>query len=326
MVSMGNFLAADHAVPVFRGRQSRQHHRRLVSRLWLDAWFRRLRGGLRLGEAETFVQFVGFPRSGHSLIGSILDAHPHALIAHELDAMGLFRHGLSEKTVFALIAGNTEAFERHGRWWNGYSYAIEGGHGGRADPIKLIGDKKGDWAVRWFLEEPMLLDRVARLTSGRQRKWILVLRNPFDNIATMSLRKGRAYDRLRIEARSSAEFREKLAAEKGRSIPAEALDEMITDYALLCEGVAAMKARIAPDDWLEVRHEDLVEAPEAEIGRLFRFVGLSKDEDLVRRAAKCVRPGTHQSRREVTWTASKRATVNALIARHDFLKGYGFEH
>jgi hypothetical protein len=322
---MFDFFRAKHQVPVFRGRQSRHHRRRLVSRLWLEAWIRRLRCGHRLDEAETFVQFVGFPRSGHSLIGSILDAHPHALISHELDAMGLFRHGLSEEAVFALIAGNTEAFERNGRWWNGYSYAIEGGYGGRADPVKVIGDKKGDWAVRWFLKDPALLGKVARLTARRRRKWILVLRNPFDNIATMSLRKGRTYDRLRIEAQSTSEFRKELAAEKGRGIPAEALDEMIADYASLCQGVAAMKAQIAPEDWLEVRHESLVAAPEAEIGSLFRFVGLPADEDHVRRAAKSVRPSTHQSRQEVAWTDAKRSTVTALIARHDFLKGYHFE-
>ena len=29
--------------------------------------------------------FVGYPRSGHTLIGSLLDAHPHIVIANELD-------------------------------------------------------------------------------------------------------------------------------------------------------------------------------------------------------------------------------------------------
>lgn len=33
---------------------------------------------------RTFVLFVGYPRSGHSLIGSIMDAHPNIIIAHEV--------------------------------------------------------------------------------------------------------------------------------------------------------------------------------------------------------------------------------------------------
>jgi hypothetical protein len=31
--------------------------------------------------------FIGYPRSGHSLIGSLIDAHPHAALGHELDLL-----------------------------------------------------------------------------------------------------------------------------------------------------------------------------------------------------------------------------------------------
>ena len=34
-------------------------------------------------EVETFVLFIGYPRSQHSLIGAILDAHPEIIIPHE---------------------------------------------------------------------------------------------------------------------------------------------------------------------------------------------------------------------------------------------------
>jgi len=36
---------------------------------------------------DRFVMFVGFPRSSHSLVGSLLDAHPEACIAHEMDVL-----------------------------------------------------------------------------------------------------------------------------------------------------------------------------------------------------------------------------------------------
>ena len=32
---------------------------------------------------ETFVMFIGYPRSSHSLLGAILDAHPEIIIPHE---------------------------------------------------------------------------------------------------------------------------------------------------------------------------------------------------------------------------------------------------
>ena len=35
-----------------------------------------------------FMIFIGYPRSGHTLIGSLLDAHPHVVIANEFDVIG----------------------------------------------------------------------------------------------------------------------------------------------------------------------------------------------------------------------------------------------
>ena len=37
---------------------------------------------------ETFVLFIGHARSGHSLVGAILDAHPQIVIPHEFKLLG----------------------------------------------------------------------------------------------------------------------------------------------------------------------------------------------------------------------------------------------
>ncbi|XP_078374375.1 uncharacterized protein LOC144657905 [Oculina patagonica] len=34
-------------------------------------------------EVETFVMFIGYPHSSHSLVGAILDAHPGIIIPHD---------------------------------------------------------------------------------------------------------------------------------------------------------------------------------------------------------------------------------------------------
>jgi len=36
---------------------------------------------------ETFVMFIGYPRSSHSLVGAMLDAHPEIIIPHEYDVI-----------------------------------------------------------------------------------------------------------------------------------------------------------------------------------------------------------------------------------------------
>ena len=39
-------------------------------------------------DVANFMIFIGYPRSGHTLIGSLLDAHPHVVIANEFDVIG----------------------------------------------------------------------------------------------------------------------------------------------------------------------------------------------------------------------------------------------
>ena len=58
--------------------------------------------------------FVGYPRSGHSLIGSLLDAHPNMLVAHELSALKYLLAGFRKEQIFYLLLENSRAFTRPG--------------------------------------------------------------------------------------------------------------------------------------------------------------------------------------------------------------------
>jgi hypothetical protein len=317
-------LLQSHAVPVFEGTASHRHERRPVWKLRLEALRELLRFGGFAG-CKTYVQFAGFPRSGHSLVGSILDAHADALVAHELDAMGLFKHGLSAREVFALIRRNTRTFEAHGRYWNGHSYQVPGGHGGRAVRARVVGDKKGDWAVRHSLANPELLATLGRRTRGRRRAWIAVVRNPFDNIATMSLRKGRTYDRLRIDTPDPETFETRLREAQGQSVAADVRGDVVDDYIQLCQGVERLRAQVPESDWLLLRHEDLVADPDTEIDRLARFLDLPNGEGLAAKARAIVASEPNRSRHKLNWPEAERDRVNALIRDYSFLHGYRFD-
>ena len=43
---------------------------------------------------QLYCMFVGYPRSGHSLVGAMFDAHPDIVIAHELDALRYLKAGV----------------------------------------------------------------------------------------------------------------------------------------------------------------------------------------------------------------------------------------
>ena len=94
-----------------------------------------------------FVLFVAKPRSGHSLIGSLLDAHQNAMIANEADLFGVYlRGGMNESrsTLFNRLINNALSCGIAGRFQSGYDYTVPGAFTGQWKcRIDVIGDKKG---------------------------------------------------------------------------------------------------------------------------------------------------------------------------------------
>ena len=319
-----NARRRDHAVPLFDGRQSRTHIRRSIMLLRATALGLSLRHRRTLADARTFVQFAGWPRSGHSLIGALIDAHPDAAIAHELDAMGLFHKGMMPRRIAALCLGNAAAFTVEGRYWNGYSYAVPGAPHGPDSTLTVIGDKKGDWATRWSALNPDLVGRFASKSPFRSR-WILVTRHPADNIATMSLRMGRHYDKLRIAHSGPIGTAIADAQAKG-DIANAASDAMIADYRALATTIAAMKKRVPAAQWHEINYEDFVDDPRTGLADLATFLDLDIRDDWLEGAAAIVGKKPSRSRDRVSWREDQRETVARTIRSYDFLTTYRDDH
>jgi hypothetical protein len=55
-----------------------------MRRAWPKRAFRVGLQAIGLGQLRAFCLFIGYPRSGHRLIGALLDAHPDVAIAHEI--------------------------------------------------------------------------------------------------------------------------------------------------------------------------------------------------------------------------------------------------
>jgi hypothetical protein len=58
-------------------------------------------------QVENFCMFIGYPRSGHTLVGSLLDAHPNIILADELNALKFIEAGFSERQIFYLLLRNS---------------------------------------------------------------------------------------------------------------------------------------------------------------------------------------------------------------------------
>ena len=105
-----------------------------------------VKDGNAFDNVETFFIFVGYPQSGHTLVGSLLDAHPEIVCGHELSVLKYVRIGFSKKQIFCLLNHRSQSFTRGGRRWSGYIYNVPGQWQGRSDRARIIEDKKGGWS------------------------------------------------------------------------------------------------------------------------------------------------------------------------------------
>lgn len=262
------------------------------------AYLSSLRGAARHRKAfdgvEVFCLFVGHPRSGHSLVGSLLDAHAQIVIAHELDALRYVRLRFRRHQLYSLILERSREFTAAGRRWTGYEYAVRGQWQGRYEELKVIGDKKGGASSRWLRADPTLLERLRKTVAVRLAV-IHIVRNPFDNIGTMSRRTGAT------------------------------LDYSIRRYFALCDGIQAAKQAVAPQDLLELRYEELVASPKMELGRLCRFLGVKADREYMDACCEIIFPSPRKSRRCVDWPDAEREAVERGMEAFDFLTGYRFD-
>lgn len=322
MNQLKRWLRETHSVPLFQKEKSRKHIDVPVWKLAIKGRLTTLTKPFAFSHVNCFVQFLSFPRSGHSLIGSLLDAHPNAIISHELDTMGLIQKGVPKRSVYGLIENNSKTFTKHGRFWNGFSYEVENQPHGYSDSLTVIGDKKGDWAVRWFDKDPLLITKLRKAIKDDTR-WILVTRNPMDNVATLSLRKNRTYDEVRIQHNAGDSFAAELKSkQESGTIAASVRDDMISDYRSLCDTISKMQLELADEEVLHVIYEDFCKDPEKGLSRICEFLNIEPSAGYLKNCSLKVRSSLHKSRQRVKWSQSQIETIKEIAQNHEFLNCY----
>jgi len=242
-----------------------------------------------------FCLFVGYPRSGHSLVGSLIDAHRHAVLAHELDVLDFLDEGFGRDELLHVVLENSRRFTAHGRAWTGYDYAVPGQWQGRFEQVRVVGDKKGGRTVRRIHRRPELLDRLRDLV-GVPLRFVHVTRNPWDNVAT-----------------------------RGRHKAHRDLSDLADLHFALVKRVARLKERVGEDAVLDVRHEDLIADAPPVLRRICAFLGLDAPEDWVAAVAGILFTAPRRSRHEAAWPDGLVESIGERAARFPFLEGYRFD-
>ena len=248
-------------------------------------------------DVETVCLFIGHNRSGHSLVGSLLDAHPSMVVAHELDLLRHVRLGFRKRQLFHLIVRTSKAFNDRGRRWSGYAAVVPDQWQGKWRELRIVGDKKGGGTCRELRNHPGLFDELQRRVEHPVR-WIHVIRNPFDNISTIY---------------------------RHRIVDAESLASVIDRYFRNCETVRLTRERVASGDMLDLWHEDLIADPAGELRRICEFLGQNAFDDYLDACTGIVFDTPHRSRHEVDWDPASIARVEQKMAEYPTLSRYGFE-
>ena len=262
----------------------RRRIRARVIRLWY---------GSHLSETKRFALFIGYPRSGHTLIAALLDAHPNMVFANGLDAAHYVQHGFTMHEIAALAIWNSKRFARHGRRSNGYGYAVPDGWHGEWAKLQVVGDKSGDLFSARLRKMPELLPQVLEQLGGCAR-FIHVVRNPFDCIST-------------IAARNCVAL---------RTAAAEFLQH--------CDANQWARCLVPAHSWCDLNLEDVTANPGIQLRKLGAFLGVEMDDLHIARCRRLVWAAPVESRHVAGWTTPLIDEVGARLQSYAWFKHYQF--
>ncbi len=270
-----------------------------VARRYVTSYYAVRRDPGFFQDVKTYCMFIGHNKSGSSLIGSLLDAHPHVILADEADALQYVAAGFRRDQIFHILCkvSRREAMKGRvtARRLKPYSFLVPGQWQGRYTRLHVIGDTTTGSSTRRFARDPHLLQRLQQVTRGVDVKFIQVIRNPYDPIGVSIVRGKRTFENA------------------------------IEQYFATCETLVELRKRLDDSHLLAVRYEDFVLDAERYLNNICRFLGVEADEDYLRACTNILYKSPDQRRHMAQWDSKWIDVVKDQIAQFDFLQGYSFE-
>ncbi len=269
---------------------------------WLDLRRRAIRADLarlrypeRLQNVARFLLFIGHTKSGGSLVGALLDAHPDVVVADETDVIRFSEAGYRRHQLFDVLVRNARREAAKGRVTarriEPYSLAVPGLWQGRHGTIRVIGDSRAGPTTRRLVDEPNSLGRLQGMLGDVPLRFIHVVRNPIDPISAMVLRSGRSKD------------------------------SAITDYFDQCDRLSQLRARA--DLTIEtVHYEDMVTDPAHVLESLCRYLEVDAPEDYLSACVSIVDSTRPPESSKVEWVQRDVEQIGVLAEQHSFLARY----
>lgn len=240
---------------------------------------------------STLLIFVGNPRSGTTLVRSLLNAHPAIRIAQEWSLIERFQAGeRSWRRQVGGMAASAARFDSLPRW-EGYDYRVAGAGDGADSSIQVIGDKKAGRTLLLLARSPGLLQEFVDWCPVPAR-FIHCVRHPLDVITTKTLRNGLT------------------------------LDRNVALYFDLEEAAADLASRVGPSAFRSVYLERVIARPREEISALCAFLGVDVSAAHLDACAERVFDSPRQTRSQVEWPDGLRLEAERRAAGIPHLQAF----
>ena len=275
---------------------------------------------------EKFVFFVGYPRSGHSIIGSMMDAHPDIVIAHEFM---LFKKWLDHPDLMnrsnLFNALYRDSYQDAKKGWRsslkdekGYSLDIASSWQGRFRQLRIIGDKSGGQTALMYSMSSKKTCQIYRELINTVKvpiHIIHVIRNPYDMIATGMLYK------------SSDVAGEKRNVTKDHPHhDSELLLRKVRLFHSFASAVQGMIKNCHLTNILDIHHADHIKDPKGTLQRICDFLDLGCPEDYLQECDDKTYKQLLKTRELVLWNQKAHLMVQAIIKKFPFFHRYSFDN
>lgn len=272
---------------------------------------------------EAFVFFVGWQRSGHSIIGSLLDGHPDVLIAHELFLFSnlpqfIFMEDAKAQLFRVLYLSSLRASKSGARSKHhnekGYNLHLANSWQGSFRKLRVIGDKTAGDVTNSFSHDPImfryLLKRLSEIV-GVPLKVINVVRNPFDMVATLTLYRGSNVKNVKVHATETDKYNNTDLLEWSTNV-------------ILRKAKALYEIEKKNYNWSFTRlySEDFIGDPKATMAALCTFLGIECTEKYLQQCEDKTFSSVSKSRHLIVWNPYIVADINRVIQTLPFLRRY----
>ena len=283
-------------------------------------------------DVETFVFFIGYPRSGHSIIASMIDAHPNAILAHEFNLFSKLATQLSTGNEYLLNKSNLfntlyqDSYKEAIIGWRsgkssydkkGYSLKLNASESwqGRFSALKLIGDKAGGSTSRVYRDRPKLFLEIYRSLVDVVRvpvRVIHVVRNPYDMIATRLLYRMSSIKRQKAQFNSTNKM-------KNDKIIYQAFQGLYGEVKAVHDMIKACNLTV-----LEIHNVDFIRNPKREMKSVCEFLGLNCSERYLMMCDQATYKHVSRTRDSVEWPTQIKGLIETRMLQLPFFKRYSF--